>query len=576
MAPLSSRAPALLGGLLLGLLVLPVAAQEASSTDQSSEAAAVLQAEAPEPTPEPALGRPALMAEDGTFDASPILDDPGLERWFSGVIRIERAGEVVFEYARGVDGAGAPLDDESIFWVASISKTFVSTAILQLVDEGVISLSDPASQHLPGLPPGALQKNGQACTVEWLLSHQCGLPRDLPVRARVPGLDPLRSDADRGAYLATVAGLELESIPGTRLTYSNVGFALAGLIVLQHATGTYDEELQRRLFAPLGLGSSGAEPARVPDFEDRLAPPTIALGPLAFSSSTFLGLPVDAPSRGGASGNAFSTAADLSTLFRALFTGQVLSDASRTAMTTERREESYGLGLVVWASDAYTEWAHNGALEPHGLNAYAGYVPDWDLTVVILSNRGMGVTACTSMAHEFFDYLTQRQPYRSPFPSFLGALTASFSAAVFVLLPLWFVLALLYGAARGARKSRLEWVAEILLKAWMVMFLRSGLRLFGHGDHAWQLPLACSLLMVGALWWGLRGTEALPRLPQPEPGTRNTGSWPGLVFSLAVIVGLSVYVGSIAETAFLMGAAAAVFLWGPPRGGGARAAQTPG
>ena len=66
---------------------------------------------------------------DGAVDFSLLNADPGFETWFDGVIRVERGGEVLFSVARGEDAREA-LDQDSIFWLGSISKTICSAALL--------------------------------------------------------------------------------------------------------------------------------------------------------------------------------------------------------------------------------------------------------------------------------------------------------------------------------------------------------------------------------------------------------------------------------------------------------------
>ena len=80
--------------------------------------------------------------------------------------------------------------------------------------------------------------------------------------------DPLRRDEHRAPYLEAARTLELEFTPGSESQYSNLGYQLAGLLVMSKGEGSYDEILQRRLFAPLGLRDT-AEPSRWTSAADR-------------------------------------------------------------------------------------------------------------------------------------------------------------------------------------------------------------------------------------------------------------------------------------------------------------------
>ena len=117
--------------------------------------------------------------------------------------------------------SGEALDQDSIFWLGSISKTICSAAVLHMVDEGLLGLDDPIGMHLPGWVPTDASVDGEVCTVARLLSHECGFPRS----RRQPrcSRSKLRRDEHRAPYLEAARTLELEFTPGSESQYSNSG-----------------------------------------------------------------------------------------------------------------------------------------------------------------------------------------------------------------------------------------------------------------------------------------------------------------------------------------------------------------
>ena len=145
------------------------------------------------------------------------------------------------------------------FRIASMTKSFISVAILQLRDAGMIRLDDPASRYFPEL---AGQKgpatDAPAITIRNLLTHSAGFPEDNPWGDRQLAI----SDA---ALVALVRkGLSFSNSPGTGYEYSNTGFAILAHI-LQRLTGqSYESYVEQHILKPLGMGHTYFEYADVP------------------------------------------------------------------------------------------------------------------------------------------------------------------------------------------------------------------------------------------------------------------------------------------------------------------------
>jgi CubicO group peptidase (beta-lactamase class C family) len=155
----------------------------------------------------------------------------------------------------GPDGDAAP-DADTVFRIASMSKSFTASAILALRDVGALALDDPAARYVPQLAgwrgPTA---DTAAVTIRNLLTMTAGFPTDDPWGDRQQGL-PV---ADFAAMLA--GGIGFNWAPGTRFEYSNLGYAILGMIVTAASGLPYADFVRTRLLAPLGMSRTGFEAA---------------------------------------------------------------------------------------------------------------------------------------------------------------------------------------------------------------------------------------------------------------------------------------------------------------------------
>ena len=173
------------------------------------------------------------------------------QRWnVPGVVAgLDLAGETFF-VCRGVTHASHPLpvDPDTLFQIASNSKPFTATLVLQLVAEGAVDLDDPVRKHLPEF--GALDpRYADAVTVRHLLCHRVGLDGDA-LFVRQP--DPPRLES----VCAALARARPLVPPGGHWTYCNAGFSVAGRLVETLRGQPFDAVLRERILAPLGMGRS--------------------------------------------------------------------------------------------------------------------------------------------------------------------------------------------------------------------------------------------------------------------------------------------------------------------------------
>lgn len=170
-------------------------------------------------------------------------------------------GELVFSGAVGVRDVStkAPVDVDTVFRIASMSKSFTAAAILKLRDQGKLSLDDPADKYVAELAALAYPtKDSPRITIRHLLSHSEGFPEDNPWGDRQLAVsDEVMSRSMR-------AGIPFSTTPGTAYEYSNYGFAVLGQIVQRVSGQRYERFMHDEILTPLGMTATTYEVSEVP------------------------------------------------------------------------------------------------------------------------------------------------------------------------------------------------------------------------------------------------------------------------------------------------------------------------
>jgi CubicO group peptidase (beta-lactamase class C family) len=157
----------------------------------------------------------------------------------------------------------APVDTNSVFRIASMTKSFTAASILMLRDEGKLSLDDPAERWVPELKGLRPTTDSPVLTIRMLLSHDTGWPEDNPWG------DQQLSIADSTLSRMIKQGIPFSHAPNTAYEYSNYAFMILGRIVSKASGMPYRKFVQTRLLTPLGMTSSTLEVGTVP--KDKLA-----------------------------------------------------------------------------------------------------------------------------------------------------------------------------------------------------------------------------------------------------------------------------------------------------------------
>lgn len=153
-----------------------------------------------------------------------------------------------------------PVDVESLFRIASMSKSFTALSILQLRDAGKLNLDDPASKYIPEMARLTyLTSDAPEITIRHLLTHGAGFPEDNPWG------DRQLADSDEELLQLVRDGISFSNVPGVAYEYSNLGFALLGQIVQRVSGMGYQEYTRENIFEPLGMNATVWEYGNAPD-----------------------------------------------------------------------------------------------------------------------------------------------------------------------------------------------------------------------------------------------------------------------------------------------------------------------
>ncbi|MBK9121579.1 MAG: beta-lactamase family protein [Chloroflexi bacterium] len=292
-----------------------------------------------------------------------------------------------FEGASGLANLmdDAPMTPEGAFRIGSITKMFTATVILQLAEDGVLTLDDPLALWLPDVADQL--PNGDQITLRHLLTHTSGLFNVVEHEAYWADIfTQAVIDEDTGILTLAcvqrdphdtlaryVYGKEANFEPGAGWHYSNTNYTLLGMVIETAADMPLAEAYRTHIYEPLGMTSTFLD-----CYEDALI--DVVHGYTLFEDAT-ADLTELHESVGWSAGGLVSTAADLIAFARGLFGGALFDGPeSLAAMTTPAPGSSYGLGVVVQADYV----GHAGYIA--GFRSQLSYAPAFDTVVVMLYN----------------------------------------------------------------------------------------------------------------------------------------------------------------------------------------------
>ncbi len=287
---------------------------------------------------------------------------------------VVRKGQVIYKKAIGMADMelNVPLQPEMIFRIGSITKQFTAVAILQLADQGKLSLQDDIKKFMPELP------FKETITVEHLLLHTSGIKSytnkpDFPTKMRID-MKPME-------VIKLTENDTLEFKPGSKWNYNNTGYVMLGYIIEKVSGMSYEDYVNKNLFTPAGMGQSyyGSESKiiknRAKGYKKEGA---------VFQNSDYISMTLPY-----AAGSLISTVEDLWKWNKALYNYKFIKKewvdkAITPFILPDGKSTNYGYALSIGNIQGSKSIEHGGGIP--GFATDALYLPAEDVFVAIFIN----------------------------------------------------------------------------------------------------------------------------------------------------------------------------------------------
>ena len=283
---------------------------------------------------------------------------------FNGSILVAKQGRVLLDKGYGYRNVKEHVknDTASMYRIYSITKTFTSTVILMLAEQGKLSVKDKLSKYYPGFP------KGDSITIEHLLTHTSG------IYDYTHGND--MKDQSEPTMIAFLKTKPLDFSPGSNWSYSNSGYWLLGFIIQKITGMTYEEAVTKMIFRPLKMNHSGF------DFKDLKSKDKTTPYEFLGKDSSATAVIYDPPGP-YAAGAIYSTTHDMYEYHKAHQQYVLVSEPLMKKAYTSFMSD-YGYGWVVNQFDGHDLVSHSGGAAGYRSN-FARSIKD-DIVIIVLCN----------------------------------------------------------------------------------------------------------------------------------------------------------------------------------------------
>ncbi len=319
---------------------------------------------------------------------SEVVDAAAGEHGFSGVVSVDRGGEVQFARAYGLAHRAHQIPNtvDTRFATASGAKGLTALAVVSLVEQGVLDLSATARSVLRD----DLPLIDDRVTVEQLLAHESGIgdyldegEGDLDVNDYLLSV-PMQQLAEPEQYLAVLDGFPAKFSPGQGFSYCNSAYVVLALIAERASGVPYHDLVRTRVCQPAGMCDT--EFLRSDELPDRTATGYVPVEGGRWRSNVF-----HLPVRGVGDGGAYTTVADMSSFWRALFAGKIVSARWVAEMVRPRNDvpgEQMRCGLGFFLHQSRDQVMLIG--QDAGVSFMSVHDPAPALTYTVISNTTSG------------------------------------------------------------------------------------------------------------------------------------------------------------------------------------------
>lgn len=342
-----------------------------------------------------ASSNPKRSDEQIVDDLSTYLKQLAAKDGFSGSVLLAKGDKILFKgaYGHANHAFNAPNTVDTKFNLGSMGKMFTGVAILQLVEQGKLSLDSKLIEVVPDYPD---QDIARKITIHQLLTHTSGLGNMFNQKFE----DTPRHRLDTiAAHLPLFVGEPLQFEPGTRFSYSNAGFIVLGLVIERVSGETYYDYVREHIFEPTGMiNTDNYHPHDdVPNlalgYTRMMGPGTTLPRPSADGKPAPRITNSDFMHRGASSGNGFSTVEDLLRFSLALQGYKLLNEANTELMMSgkvamDRGGGKYGYAMIEAIVNGVRIVGHSGGAP--GINSKLDMYRDLGYTVAVMSNYDGG------------------------------------------------------------------------------------------------------------------------------------------------------------------------------------------
>ena len=299
------------------------------------------------------------------------MDAQAAYKGFTGSVLVMKHNTILLRKAYGMADREWYIRNtpDTKFEIGSITKQFTAACILQLAEQGKLSLDDKLSKYFPGF------YKGDSVTLHMLLNHTSGIPAYTDLK----GFDKLAEQTlSRDSMISFFNNKPYDFSPGTAFKYNNSGPFLLGYIIEKVSGLSYSQYLRKNIFDRLGMSNTGLNnwdtilPFRAKGYElDKKKPFNAAY------------LSLDWPFSSGA---LYSTVDDLYKWDRALYGNKILQDSSKAKMFKPGKG-NYGYGFFIDSLEKHPRIWHSGSIP--GFHAFIQRFPQDDICIIVLGNTAI-------------------------------------------------------------------------------------------------------------------------------------------------------------------------------------------
>lgn len=286
---------------------------------------------------------------------------------FNGTVLVAQHGKILLSKGYGYSNFEKKIsnDTSSIFQIYSITKTFTSTMIFKLIEQGKLSLDDRLSKFYPSFP------NGDNITIEHLLTHTSGINDNSDVTNAV----------ETEEYRVSLFGKNKPNFaPGEGWAYCNGGYQLLGYIIGKITAMPYEKAIRENIFNPLGMSSSGF------DFKNLSSLEKVNGYHIFTNDKKETAVLYDSTGPFSA-GSIYSTVGDLYRYYKSFKSHQIINEASqKIAFSPSKQNKGYGHGWQLNTTPFKSKViSHSGGAA--GFRSNFAMVTEEDICIIILNNH---------------------------------------------------------------------------------------------------------------------------------------------------------------------------------------------